>query len=292
MNHNFNLNDNVDFFDSSDNYHSYNKSQHNDELDVFSLVDGDGNNMFGCVEVLLDDINNLNLIINDDNCSDSFIEAICSQFDADGIKYKLTRQGNNLNFDNSVVVTLDQQYVSGPKISVIGSYENDRSDNSDALALAIETTLNSRRIECSGIICGKRGYQQNEQGISTRIPSQTESSIDQGKNISFVTIAFGTNQPSVEDTVDIIKESLARYTLYIAVADNDDLIYRANSTDTLESIAEKFNSTVFDVSYFNNIDSNIVSDEAIINPIMGSYSAFNDDIKINIVNDKEKKAAK
>lgn len=218
------------------------------------------------ITVSLTHINSLNIFINDSECSGAFIESIYQSLDRDGIRYSFSRKEENLNIDDAVIITLDQQYVSGPKVSIIGPYNNNRSDNSDALALAMHTAFNSRNIDNDGIFCGKRGYRQENSGISTRIPTPTEEAVLSSTNTSFVTIAFGTNTPDAEEIACAIKEGLGRYIAYISTNTHIDLLYRTEPSDTLDGLAQKFETTSFDVSNTNNLGETIPSDQAIINP--------------------------
>lgn len=234
------------------------------------------------INVSLADINNLNIIINDNECSNLFIESICQQFDMDGIEYTFTNQIDALDVQDAVVITFDQQYVAGPRVAIIGAYQNNRNDNSDALALAVDTAFKANGIDSDGIFCGRRGYRQDNQGISTRIPTPTEEAISDDTNTSFVTIAFGTNTPSAEEISTVIEEGLGRYVAYISSKKTGDLIYRAQSYDTLGSVANRFGTTEFEVGNFNNLDNLIPSDEAIINPIEYNSLAFNTYIPVHI----------
>ena len=68
------------------------------------------------LEVSISSINNLNIIINDHECSDSFFDAVCKALEEKGIAFTVSHLGNGINVDNSVVVTLDMQYSSGDYI--------------------------------------------------------------------------------------------------------------------------------------------------------------------------------
>ncbi|MDD5888977.1 MAG: LysM domain-containing protein [bacterium] len=245
------------------------------------------------INVSLADINNLNIVINDDECSNFLIEMICQKLDADGIKYSFTSQSENLDVADAVVITFDQQYIAGPKVSIIGAYSNDRSDNSDVLALAMDTAFRANGVDCAGIVCGRRGYRQDEEGISTRIPTPTEDAIPYDTNTSFVTISFGTNALSGDDIANIIEEGFGRYVAYINTDDKKgDLIYRAQKNDTLESLAEKFGTTAFDVSKLNNLDNIIPDDEAIINPVKYNSVAFSASVPLKINEIENKRSLK
>ena len=235
------------------------------------------------INVSLADINNLNIIINDDECSDSYIEAICQQLDVLGIVYAFSKQEDNINSENSTIITLDQQYVAGPKVSIIGSYENNRGDNSDALALAMETSFRANGIASSGVFCGRRGYRQSSTDtITTRIPTPTEDTIPTDFDTSFVTISFGTDIPSAESVANVIVGGLGRYLAYINSRGHADLLYRAGANDSIENLAEHFGSSSFEVSNLNGISDAIPCDESIINPIEYDSPIFDKNIPVKV----------
>lgn len=236
------------------------------------------------ISVSLADINNLNIIINDDQCGNLFIESICQQFDRDGVRYVFTRDESELDVTDAVVLTLDQQYISGPKISIMGSYDNERQDNSDALTLAMDTAFRANGVGSDGVFCGKKGYSTfgEHKGIRTRVPTPTEEAIATDSNTSFVTISFGTDILHPKDVAHVIEEGLARYLAYISKNDHSDLIYRTEPDDDLDILASKFGTTPFDISTLNNIGSTVSCDETIINPIAYHSPIFDINIPVNI----------
>ena len=54
--------------------------------------------------------NNSNIIINDNDCSDTLFQMVCDKLREDGIIFQVTSNGVNIDQDNSTVITLDQQY--------------------------------------------------------------------------------------------------------------------------------------------------------------------------------------
>lgn len=234
------------------------------------------------INVSMEEINSLNIVINDNECGNSLIEQLCEQLLKKGLSFSFSRNEDNISPEHSVVITLDQQYISGPKTIIIAPYSNERVDFSDALALSFFTEFISQNIETEGICCGKRGFRQNEGEISTRIPTPTEDAISSESNTSFVTIAFGTNLCSVEEMSTAIINSLARYVHYLSYLDYADLIYCAKNGDTIDSIAEIFNTTAFDLSNFNNFDMKIPVDEAVINPNINNFATFNKNNSVTI----------
>lgn len=237
----------------------------------------------GTIHVSLADINHLNIIINDNECSNSFIEAICQQLDRDGIRYTFANGRDMLDVTDSVVLTLDQQYVSGPRVAIMGAYDNNRPDNSDALALAMDTAFRASGVGSDGVFCGKRGYRSSDVygEVRTRVYTPTEEAIGIDSNTSFATISFGTGVLSPEDTAHIIEEGLARYVAYVSEKNDSDLIYRTEMGDTLDSLASRFGTSSFDISSLNSVDT-IVPDETIINPVAYKTTVFDKNIPVTI----------
>ncbi len=237
----------------------------------------------GTIHVSLADINHLNIIINDNECSNSFIEAICQQLDRDGIRYTFANGRDMLDVTDSVVLTLDQQYVSGPRVAIMGAYDNNRPDNSDALALAMDTAFRASGVGSDGVFCGKRGYRSSDVygEVRTRVYTPTEEAIGIDSNTSFATISFGTGVLSPEDTAHIIEEGLARYVAYVSEKNDSDLIYRTEMGDTLDSLASRFGTSSFDISSLNSVDT-IVPDETIINPVAYKTAVFDKNIPVTI----------
>ena len=90
------------------------------------------------INISIEEVNSLNIIINDNDCREEFINSVCEELDKDGIKFTFTRNGENIDVDNAVVITLDQQYMAGPGTVVFAPLENERLGYSDALAIAAQ----------------------------------------------------------------------------------------------------------------------------------------------------------
>lgn len=180
------------------------------------------------ISVSLDEVNSMNIIINDNDCSDIFMENIYNKLQEDGIIFSTTKNSENINVDDAVVITLDQQYISGPGMVILAPYDNDRLGNSDALALAANTAFYENGFFTDGIESGKRGFKEDVTGVvMERVPSNTEEKIDNTKNTSFVTICFGTDNVNTDLVASSIENMLIRYHSYINNDDiKEDLIYR------------------------------------------------------------------
>ncbi len=183
------------------------------------------------MDVSLEQVNALNIIINDSNCSDTFIKGIVEELSNDGIKFALTSDEKNIDVDNAVVISLDQQYISGPGTLVLAPFENGRLGNSDALALSMNAGFYESGFFTEDIQCGKLGYMQLDDGtVVERIPTETETNIGTDKNTSFVTICFGTQNTNSKLVAQAIERSLARYAYFINNEKTDlDLVLRIES---------------------------------------------------------------
>lgn len=243
------------------------------------------------IEVSLNNINEMNIIINDNDCSDTFMEAIYNKLENDGINFTAAKNSKNIDIDNSVVITLDQQYISGPGMIVIAPYDNNRKGNSDALALACDTAFYEKGFLANGIECGIRGYRENSDGtILERIPTKTEDSIDSDKNVSFVTIAFGTDNTNSDLVVSSIENALARYYSFIKTNNiGEDLIYRSTKEDTIESICVKYGTNENNLRTINNIQTdNLPVNSTIKNPAVQVIREFNRTVPVDMYIEKTK----
>ena len=188
------------------------------------------------MSVGVDEINNLNIIINGGNCSDAFISGIAEELAEDGINVSWTQDLEGLNTDNALVITLDQQYISGPGMVIVAPYQNGRDDNSDALALAMQAGFNEKGFFADEIQCGRTGYEELADGtVVEMVRSDTEKMV--GDNTSFVELCFGTQNTSPTLVGKAIKLSLARFANYLANERvSDDLLVR---TDTPEMYGDE-----------------------------------------------------
>ena len=242
------------------------------------------------INVSLEEINSLNIIINDNDCREDFINSVCEELDKDGIKFTFTRNGENIDVDNAVVITLDQQYMAGPATVVFAPLENNRLGYSDALALAAEKAFYEKGFLVDGVVCGQMGFRENENGtISERIPTATESSIGTDKNSSFVTISFGTQNTHAGLTASSIESMLTRYYSYVT-SDYaySDLIYCVEDGEDYADVASKLGTTKAALDEFNETsdESTLLTGEAIINPVVGSRREFNKHVPTNLYIDK------
>ena len=180
------------------------------------------------IGVGVEQVNDLNIIINGGNCSDSFISGIAEELAEDGINVSWTQDLEGMNTDNSIVITLDQQYISGPGMVIVGPYQNGRDDNSDALALTMKAGFNEQGFFADEIQCGKTGYEELPDGtVVEMVRSDTEKKVS--PNTSFVELCFGTQNTNPRLVGKAIKLSLARYANYLANEKvSEDLLVRTD----------------------------------------------------------------
>lgn len=242
------------------------------------------------INVSLEEINSMNIIINDNDCSESFINAVCQELDRDGISYSYTKNCENVDVEGAVVITLDQQYSAGPGTLIFAPLENGRLGNSDALALAAERAFYEKGFLVDGVSCGQMGFRENENGsVSERVPTPTEEAISDDKESSFVTISFGTQNTHAGLTAAGIEAMLTRYYSYIRSGyDSDDLIYCAENGDSYDEIVDKFGTTIMElVNYNSNVDKNkLLSGVAIVNPAVSEKPEFDSHTPTNLYIDK------
>ena len=233
------------------------------------------------INTSIEDINSMNIIINNDDCSDVFFQGVCDKLDADGIKYTISNNEKDINVDNSVVITLDQQYNSGMDTLIFAPYDNTRLGNSDSLTLAMYSSFpNSNEI-----IPGKTGFREDENGnVSRLIPTETEEAIDSNYDTSFVTISLGTQNISPNEVAESLEEGLAKQKFYLDNYDsNTDLLYRTDSGESIDVIAEYFNSDAHSLTSYNNIFGNTVyKPQVIINPNVNSMGVFNKNVELEL----------
>ena len=243
-------------------------------------------NVNNCINVSLSDINNLNIIINDDDCISEFIDSIYKRLEKHGIRFSRTSFCEEIDVSDGVVITLDQSYVSGPETLILAPLENKRLSNSDALTLAANVAFKNNGFVVDSIVCGQMGFRENMDGtISERIPTSTEAVLTKNTNTSYVTISFGTQNVNSESVAYAIIETLCRYYSYVSKKyENYDLIYCVEPNQDYNDVAKQLNSTVEAIDLFNkNIDEKmLLPGEIIVNPIVDKIEAFSQNYSISL----------
>ena len=226
--------------------------------------------------VTLDEINDMNIIINDDDCSDTFFVEVTDKLKEDGISFTTTSNEVDINQNNVTVISLDQQYSAGPDTIIFAPYNNTRVGQSDSLALAMQSAFIQNGFSVSDISCGMAGYfEDNEGNVHYFAPTNTESAIDEVYDSSFVTISFGTQNINSEWVAKSIENGLARQNYYLKSEDNQsDLIYRANTQDDIDGVAAYFGTDSSSLRKYNNVGDTFTESEAVINPGVQDMKSF------------------
>jgi len=231
------------------------------------------------LDISLDEINSMNIILNDNNCSNTFFDEVCNKLREDGIKFTSVKNNDKINEKADIVITLDQQYMAGPDTVILASYNNNQENNSDALVLALNTAFDEYGFFMAPISSGVFGYRETEYGVSERIPTSTEENVHE--NTSYATISFGSLNVSSELTVSGIEGALVRYCSYIKKDNNDnDLIYRVERNESLDDIKVKLNG--------QNIkpNTNIMENQTIINPVVKNIPEFDKHVPYSLYVEK------
>ena len=169
------------------------------------------------LEVSIDDINdNLSLIINDNDCWNAFFEDFCQSLEEQGIEFLTSQANDNLDYENSTVITLDQQMVAGEGIALVGPQKDGTANHSEALLMSMLVTLHNDGWDANAI-AGISQYQSLDNGdvIYTTVPSPTEQMAT--KSDAQITVAIGT-MPTDATTEKLAKDvtvALGRYSNYL-----------------------------------------------------------------------------
>lgn len=242
------------------------------------------------INVSLEQINSLNIIINDCNCSDEFISNVCAELEKDGINFSLAKECKNIDVDDAVIITLDEQYIAGPGTAVLAPFENDRLGNSDALAMAAFRAFYEKGFIVDGVSCGKIGFKENEDGtVSERIPTPTENAIGKDKISSFVTISFGTQNTPPTLVASALENMLTRYYAYnVDYSIKEDLIYCVQKDDSYEIVSKKMGASSEEINNYNDtIDKSILlPGETLVNPQIENIRPFSQHVPINLFVEK------
>ena len=251
----------------------------NDNNDIATMIDDK------FIEVSSDNINDMNIIINDSNCSDTFFNEVCEELRNDGLKFSTTSDNMDINKDNSVVITLDQQYSSGEATLIFAPYDNTRLGYSDSLTLSMQSAFLQNGFFADELSIGKFGFKENEDGTVTNVvPTDTESAIDSNYDTSFVTISFGTVNVNAHWVAKSIENGLARQKYYLDNYDADtDLLYRADANEDVGVVAKYFDATTHDLNLYNNLSSDeTLKPQVIVNPRVCYMTIFDKNTQLHI----------
>ncbi len=226
----------------------------------------------------------VSLILNDNDCRDTLFQEVCDILREDGVVFSTTSKCEDINRDQSIVITLDQLYNSGDQSLIFAPYDNTRLGESDALVLAMHTAFGQN--DMSDVVCGKTGFRENEDGsISEMVPTEQEELIDSSTDVSFVTISLGTKDTNARRVAKSIENGLARFYYYLEKSDlGSDLIYRADTGEDLDIIADYFHTSLNELREMNNLgnEDKLLGAKAIINPHIKEMSPFSDNYTFKI----------
>ena len=234
-------------------------------------------NSINNVGISISNINNMNIILNDSDCSDTFFGSVCDYLKNYGIKFTTTKNCENINVNDAVIITLDQQYSSGAGTLVFAPYSNTQLGNSDALSIAMSSAFRENNISIDGILCGQMGFEDDGEGnVRCVVATDAEKAIDESTDCSFVTISLGTQAFDAKKIANSIKGGLARLSYYLENYDkNTDLIYKANLDDSVEQVANYFGADPASLISYNKIKNNSFSNsQTVINPFVQTFDVF------------------
>ena len=244
------------------------------------------------IEMSVDEINDMNLILNDDDCSDTFFQEVVDQLREDGLEVTVTEGSKDINQNNATIITLDQQYSAGEGTVIFAPYNNSMVGHSDSLALSMQAAFDQNGFIVGDISCGQVGYEVDEEGnVHIFGPTETEKQMNEGYDSSFVTISFGTDNQNAEWVAKSLENGLARQNAYLRSDDNQtDLIYRASPNDSIEDVADYFGTEKDKLQAFNHMTGDTFREsQTIVNPYVSDMKAF-DKNGVFIIDDIKTKA--
>ena len=225
-------------------------------------------------------LNDMNIALNDNDCSDSFFHDLCDELEKDGLHFTVTKNDQNLPVEG-VVITIDQQYSSGSNSFVFAPFSNTRFGFSDSLALSLRSGMMENGCNVN-LVGGKIGYQVDDFGnVSTLVPTSTEEKIPESSDVSFATISIGTEKVSANLLAKSILSGLARQKYFLENEDTQtDLIYRANLGESVEDVAHYFGVGQETLISYNHLpDKSVLNSQTIINPNIENMEVFNPESK-------------
>ena len=195
------------------------------------------------------DLNNLNIVLVNDGVQDSFINSLSNKLASEGVSVETVVDSysiENMNGSETYISLLD--YNNDGKTKVIGQY-NERDNQTDPLAVSLNSCLKRNGLVDMGIQCGIKGY--NDDGYPTLKESPVENSLGEKGASRFATIAVDANT-DVNKFTDSLTEGLIRFQEYVKESNNFDLITRVVSGQTLDTIANNYNISTDYLHLLNN----------------------------------------
>lgn len=187
------------------------------------------------IKVNVNQINDLNLILNDNDCGNAFFHEIIEALESKGLKITTSKQNDDLMYENATVITLDQQMIAGEGVAFIGPCKAGTANNSEALLKSMQMTFQQQGWSTDSFAGVMKYLPNNSDEVYRAVPSDTENSVL--PDSTYITISFGTMSPGFDASkvADDITLSLARYQHYLAndskdvtIASNPDVVKQAN----------------------------------------------------------------
>lgn len=224
------------------------------------------------------DLNDLNLVLVNDGVQDEFMTSLANNLSNEGISIETINDSyniSNMNGSETYISFLD--YNSDGKTKVIGQY-NERENQTDPLAVSLNSCLQKNGLTDMGIQCGIKSYNDNGNLVLKEAPIENAVA-NLGAN-RFVTIAVDSNT-DVSKFADSFTEGLLRFQEYVNKSDKFNLITRVSGGQTLDMIASNNDISLEYLTDINNItDNRIFMNETLK---LSSYSPIltNKNIEIN-----------
>ncbi len=252
----------------------------NDEISVQDLFTSNDKKSISDEE-----IESLNVIIQNNDCGDSFFQKVCDTLEEDHIPFKKVSGPLGEDIDNSTIVTLDMQYSAGAGTLIFAPVDNTRAGYSDSLALAMKAGLMENGLEHLYIVSGMTGFREDEFGnVSQFVPTPTEEQVGDHFNTNFVTLSFGTYNVDPKKVAKGIESGLARHKSYLNHYDaGADLIYKSRSGEDVNVVADYFSTSVRDLCSYNRIKAmDALEERAIVNPNVQQMDVFQSTVPFQI----------
>lgn len=195
------------------------------------------------------DLNNLNIVLVNDGVQDNFINSLSNKLASEGVSVETVVDSysiENMNGSETYISLLD--YNNDGKTKVIGQY-NERDNQTDPLAVSLNSCLKRNGLVDMDIQCGIKGY--NDDGYPTLKESPIENSLGEKGASRFATIAVDANT-DVNKFTDSLTEGLIRFQEYVKESNKFDLITRVVSGQTLDTIANNYNISTDYLQLLNN----------------------------------------
>lgn len=229
-----------------------------------------------------------NVVLNNRNCNDSFVNSICSNLEEDGLDFTLIRNFSGLEdacqdiSRRNIVITFNQDYYSGTGMIILANNGENRSLSADLLAVAFAKEAPICDVKYDGMYAGKKGYAPG--GRQIRVKTTTEELTEAMPNTDSITLCFGTNNTT--DTRDIATMIISAIAAKDLAEESEFLpkkvMHKISSDDDLDDIARDFNTTTANILNYNKLDiSRLDVNNLILNPGIENIPVFSEsDISI------------